>query len=173
MIKDCQSEPHNQHQNPIKGRLQDLKRMIHGIMDRVGCPPVYWLLCLLYVIGLLNILSNSKRCIPLTIVTGQITDISPYLDFHFWQEVFVVATAVKRCLRTGFSDIICRSLPAQSYLLAVYRRLCTLLMSPYTSYDSADSQDIFPIRNTHARRSLSKKILLTMERHKCIRFAHA
>ena len=22
-------------------------------------------------------------------VTGHITDISPYLDFHFWQEVFV------------------------------------------------------------------------------------
>ena len=63
--------------------------MMHGIMDRVGCPPVYWLLCLLYVIGLLNILSNSKGCIPLTVVTGQITDISLYLDFDFWQEVFV------------------------------------------------------------------------------------
>ena len=32
-------------------------------------------------------------------------------------------------------------------------------MSPYTSYDSADSQNsIFPIRNTHARRPVSKKI---------------
>ena len=89
MIKDCQSEPHYQHQNPIERRIQDLKRMMHGIMDRVGCPSVYWLLCLLYVIGLLNVLSSSKGCIPLTVVTGQITDISPYLDFHFWQEVFV------------------------------------------------------------------------------------
>ena len=89
MIKDRQSEPHYQHQNPIERCIQDLKRMMHGIMDRVGCPPVYWLLCLLYVIGLLNILSNSKGCIPLTVVTGHIADISPYLDFHFWQEVFV------------------------------------------------------------------------------------
>ena len=39
--------------------------------------------------------------------------------------------------------------------LREYRRLCTLLMSPYTSYDNTDSQDIFPIRNTHARQPLS------------------
>ena len=89
MIKDRLSEPHYQHQNPIERRIQDLKRMMHGIMDRVGCSSGYWLLCLLYVIGLLNVLSNSKGCIPLTVVTGHITDISPYLDFHFWQEVFV------------------------------------------------------------------------------------
>ena len=89
MIKNRQSKPHYQHENPIERCIQDLKGMMHGIMDRVGCPSVYWLLCLLYVIGLLNVLSNSNGCIPLTIVTGQITDISPYLDFHFWQEVFV------------------------------------------------------------------------------------
>ena len=89
LIKDKQSEPHYQHQNPIERRIQDLKRMMHGIMDRVGCPPSFWLLCLLYVIHLLNVLSNSKGCIPLTVVTGTETDISPYLDFHFWQEVFV------------------------------------------------------------------------------------
>ena len=27
--------------------------------------------------------------IPLTVVTGAQTEVSPYLDFHFWQEVFV------------------------------------------------------------------------------------
>ena len=63
--------------------------MVHGIMDRVGCPPGYWLLCILYVIGLLNVLTNSKGFIPLTVVTGYQTDISSYLDYHFWQEVFV------------------------------------------------------------------------------------
>ena len=89
LIKDKQSEPHYQHQNPIERRIQDLKRMMHGIMGRVGCPPSFWLLCLLYMIHLLNVLSNSKGCIPLTVVTGTQTDISPYLDFHFWQEVIV------------------------------------------------------------------------------------
>ena len=89
IIKDKQSEPHYQHQNPIERRIQDLKLKMHGIMDRVRCPPPFWLLCLLYVIHLLNVLSNLKGCIPLTIVMGTQTDISPYLDFHFWQEVFV------------------------------------------------------------------------------------
>ena len=63
--------------------------MIHSIMDCVACPAPFWLLCLLYVIGLCNILSNSKGCIPLTIITDTQTDMYTYLDFHFWQEVFV------------------------------------------------------------------------------------
>ena len=63
--------------------------MMHSIMDRVGCPPPIWLLCFLFVIGLCNVLTNSKGQIPLTVITGWQTDVSPYLDFHFWQEVFV------------------------------------------------------------------------------------
>ena len=58
-------------------------------MDQVGCPAPYWLLHILHVIGLLNVLANSKGMIPLTVVTGAQTDVSPYLDFHFWQEEFV------------------------------------------------------------------------------------
>ena len=58
-------------------------------MDQVGCPSPYWLLCILYIIGLLSILANSKWMIPLTVATGAQTDVSPYLDFHFWQEVLV------------------------------------------------------------------------------------
>ena len=87
LIKDRQSEPHYQHQNPIERQIQDLKQMMHGIMDCVVSPPSSWLLCIFYVIGLLNVLTNSKGFIPLTVVTGCQTDVSPYLDFHFWQEV--------------------------------------------------------------------------------------
>ena len=89
MIKDRQSEPHYQHQNPIERHIQDLKWMMHGIMDQVGCPSGFCLLCILYVINLLNILSNSKGCILLTVVTGSQTNVFLCLDFHFWQEVFV------------------------------------------------------------------------------------
>ena len=35
-IKDCQSEPHYQHQNPIEQHIQDLKHMMHSIMDHVA-----------------------------------------------------------------------------------------------------------------------------------------
>ena len=88
-IKDRQSEPYYQHQNPIERRIQDVKCMVKSIMDCIGCPSVIWLLCTLYVIGLLNVLVNSMGVIPLQAVTGYHIDISPYLDFHSWEEVFV------------------------------------------------------------------------------------
>ena len=75
--------------------------MVHGIMDLVSCPAPYWLLCILYVIGLLNVLASSKGMIPLTVVTGAQTDVSPYLDFHFWQEVFVEVPGEVNSLHAG------------------------------------------------------------------------
>ena len=63
--------------------------MTKSIMDRVVCASSTWLLCVLYVISLLNVLNNSKGVILLQAVTGHQVDIFPYLDFHFWQEVFV------------------------------------------------------------------------------------
>ena len=63
--------------------------MVKSIMDCVGCLSMLWLLCALNVIGLLNVLVNSKGVIPLQVVTRYHVDISPYLDFHFWEEVFV------------------------------------------------------------------------------------
>ena len=87
-IKDAQSEPHMEWQNNIERRIQDVKRLSSNIMDRVGCPPKFWLLCTLFVIGLLNHLVAAHGEIPHTIHTGEVTDVSPYLTFHFWQEVF-------------------------------------------------------------------------------------
>ena len=89
MIRDSQSEPHYQHQNPAEHRIQDVKRMTTSIVDCVGCQAYWWLLCMTYVVGLLNHLTNSKGYIPKTVLTGEIIDISPYLDYHFWQEIFV------------------------------------------------------------------------------------
>ena len=58
-------------------------------MDHVGCQAHWWLLCMTYVVGLLNHLTNSKGYIPKTVLTSETTDVSPYLDYHFWQEIFV------------------------------------------------------------------------------------
>ena len=88
LIKDAQSEPHYEHQNPAERRIQDVKRMTHTIMDRVGCPSKFWLLCQLFVISLLNVLATSRGTIPLAVVTGEAVDVSAFLTFHFWQEVF-------------------------------------------------------------------------------------
>ena len=88
MIKDCQSEPHYQHQNLIERCIQDVKRMSNNIMDRIGCPTKFWLLCTLFTISLLNHLVNVNGAIPMSLITSQVTDISAFLTFHFWEEVF-------------------------------------------------------------------------------------
>ena len=64
MVKGCQSEPHYQHQNPIEHHIQDVKKLSNNIMDCVGCPANYWLLCTLFVISLLNVLINANGAIP-------------------------------------------------------------------------------------------------------------
>jgi hypothetical protein len=87
-VKDAQSELYYEWQNPVERTIQDIKKMVNSVMARVGCPAGYWLLCALYVIGLLNVLVNSDGVIPKTAVTGQPTDCSAYLNYHFWQPVF-------------------------------------------------------------------------------------
>ncbi len=88
-IDDAQSEPHYQHQNYAERKIQDVKRMSNSIMDRVGCPAHYWLLAILFTVALCNVLVNSNGEIPQAVVTGEVIDISPFLEFHFWEEVFV------------------------------------------------------------------------------------
>ncbi len=88
-IDDRQSEPEYQHQNPAERQIQDVKRMMNNVMDRTGCPQRWWLLVALFVIMLKNHLPNSHGEIPLTKVSGRIPDVSKFMHFHFWQEVFV------------------------------------------------------------------------------------
>ena len=57
-------------------------------MDCIACPAKYWLLTMLFVVGLLNVLVNTSGAIPEQLVTGEIIDVSPYLEYHFWEEVF-------------------------------------------------------------------------------------
>ncbi len=89
-VKDGQSEPHQQNQNYAEQKIGQVKRMVNGIMDRTGTPAVYWLLCTLFSICLLNHLSldslNWKT--PIEVAFNQQPDISPFLQFHWWQKVY-------------------------------------------------------------------------------------
>ena len=58
-------------------------------MDRTGAPPSTWLLALEYVIYLLNHTYNGAvHAVPLQLLHGSTVDISPMLQFHFWQKVY-------------------------------------------------------------------------------------
>ncbi len=84
------SEPHRQHQNTMERRYQTLKRLTNLLLDRSGCPPSCWLLCLQYVATVLNCTAcqSLNWQIPLTILLGVTVDVSPLLRFHWYQPVF-------------------------------------------------------------------------------------
>ena len=48
------SEPHNEHQNPAERKILDVKAGTRTMMDRTGTPNKWWLLCMMYVIYIMN-----------------------------------------------------------------------------------------------------------------------
>ena len=89
-IKDWQSEPYHQNQNPAEGRYRTIKAWTNTIMNRTGAPANYWLLCMTYVCYLLNHMScqSLNGEIPLTKLYGVTPDISILLIYTFNQSVF-------------------------------------------------------------------------------------
>jgi hypothetical protein len=88
-IKDFQSEPHHQHQNFAERKIGDTKRLTDAIMDRTGTQASFWLLCLLYVVFLLNHLASVALggLTLIGIATGQRPDISALLQFRLFEPV--------------------------------------------------------------------------------------
>ena len=60
-------------------------------MNRTGAPGNTWLLAFTYVCMLLNVLASPALAdkVPLTALTGEVVDISPYLQFSFYEPVYV------------------------------------------------------------------------------------
>jgi hypothetical protein len=105
-IKDAQCEPEHQHQNFAERRIQDVKRLTNSIMDRTGTPAVFWLLCTLYVIYLMNHLAHDKLggLTPITRAFGTEADISALLQFHWWQPVYYAAHGSSSTKSGSFSS---------------------------------------------------------------------
>src|SRR5688500_9797847 len=90
MIKDWQSEPHQQHQNAAERRYQDVKQVTNTMLDQTGAPPSLWLLALSYVCMILNYTANASivNNIPIQVLTGTTPDISAFLQFDFYEQVY-------------------------------------------------------------------------------------
>ena len=89
VIGDWHSEPYQQNQNPAERRINTVKRTTNTVMDRTGSPPNTWLLCLMYVVFLLNAVYNKTvGCPPLEAATGSPVDISPLLCFSWFEPVY-------------------------------------------------------------------------------------
>jgi len=90
-IRNQQSEPgyQNQNQNPAERRIQEIKVTVQGILNRTGAPAGAWLLCALYVIFLFNHLATESIGwkTPIEVAFNTEPDISPLLQFGFWERV--------------------------------------------------------------------------------------
>jgi uncharacterized protein (DUF2147 family) len=88
-IDDKQSEPHYQHQNYSERVWGSIKGYTNVIMNACGCPATAWLLCLLYVVFIVNRMSTSRlyNRTPIEELTGITPDISMIYRFKFWERV--------------------------------------------------------------------------------------
>ena len=89
-IKDFQCEPHHQNQNLAERRIQEVKKLSNQMLDRTGAPPSLWLLCVFYVVYLLNRLSSETLDwkTPIEAATGQQPDISAIVSFRWYEPVY-------------------------------------------------------------------------------------
>ena len=80
-IDDHQCEPHHQHQNYAERVIQEILRYVQVCMERIGTPPNCWLLCLLYVVELMNHLARKSLGgrTPIEAAFNYKPDVSPYL----------------------------------------------------------------------------------------------
>ena len=58
-IEESQSEPYHQHQNKTENRFGLAKRYTNTVMNTSGCPACCWLLCLQYIVVVLNHTANE------------------------------------------------------------------------------------------------------------------
>jgi hypothetical protein len=91
VIEDWQSEPHYQHQNYAERRWQELKKVVHRVMDSSGAPPELSALCCQYCAFILNRMSSpllDHEDTPYFRLHQQLPDISMIPVFTFYQEVY-------------------------------------------------------------------------------------
>ena len=86
------SEPDQHNQNPVEGVIRELRRKWYRIMIRNRVPKELWDYGLRWVSETMSLTHSSAGSlngqIPLTQVTGETADISEYLDFGFYDEIW-------------------------------------------------------------------------------------
>ena len=90
MIDYWQSEPKHQGQNFCERRYQNIKHNTQNVMNKLNVPGWAWLLCITYVCFVMNrtaVTSLDNRT-PIEHLTGDTPDISPILQFQFFEEVY-------------------------------------------------------------------------------------
>ena len=90
LIKHQQTEPYFKHQNPAERRYKTVKANVNKILNRTGAPAEYWLLCLNYVIYVMNRMAVQSLDwkTPFERLTGVSPDISAIYRYCFYDKVY-------------------------------------------------------------------------------------
>ena len=90
MVGDWQSEPYHQNQNPAERHYQNIKRMANVLLDRTGAPASYWLFAMQHACFIHNHVALQRLgwVTPIAALTGSTPDISPLLEFEFYEPVY-------------------------------------------------------------------------------------
>ena len=88
-ISSSTTEPKHPQQNYAERMIQEYKKFINLIMDRMGTPDEYWMYVTEYVVYLLNHMSvkRLKWKTPIEVAFGYTPDISALLQFSFYENV--------------------------------------------------------------------------------------
>jgi len=83
------SEAGHQNQNPGECQMQDVKRTTQTLMDCTGTPAAFWLLTVLFVVGLFNHVTNAQidNMAPITKAKNQPVNVSKCLHFRWLEPV--------------------------------------------------------------------------------------
>ena len=84
------TEPYNPQQNAAERQIQTIKSGVGRILDRSGAPNSLWLQCTIYYTMLRNVVAhtNLNWRTPTEVAFGITPDISPFLNFHFYERIF-------------------------------------------------------------------------------------
>ena len=91
-IGDWQSEPHQQHWNPVECHYQTIEAVANTIFDCTSSLAYLWLLCLMYICFILNHMASKalNNFIPIQVLTGSTPDISPLLQFQWYEPIYLL-----------------------------------------------------------------------------------
>ena len=80
------------NQNPVEGVIREIRRKWYRTMVRKRVPRQLWDYGMSWTSEIMSVTHSAAGdiggCIPLTYFTGESIDISEYLDFGFYDEVW-------------------------------------------------------------------------------------
>ena len=92
-IKGHVAEANRSNQNPVEGCIRELRRRWYRTMFRTYCPRKLWCYGIPHVAKIMQLTAsfaaNLQGRTPLEALTGETPDISQYLDFRFYDQVWL------------------------------------------------------------------------------------